>query len=153
MITEDIVQKVFNETIYPNLKEYIENNSMYELLVTKTKPEISGEIPFPIITIKLLPNTSTYNNLSYSDETFLFGIEIDINSKEKTVSGRKISKRTICEELTSLIVKFFKTNLKMTVYIEPNAVSTDSTIHRAIIRVTGKLDTKYGLDKLVIYPK
>lgn len=151
MITEDIVQKVFNETIYPNLKEYVETNSIYQPLVTESKPNVSNK--FPIIPIKLLPNTNTYNNLSYSDETFNIGIEIDINTQDKTVSNKKISKRTICEELTSWIVKFFKTNLKMTVYIEPNAVSTDSTIHRAIIRVTGKLDTKYGLDKLVIYPK
>lgn len=151
MITEDIVQKVFNEKIYPNLKTYVESNSLYNPLVTKSKPSVSNV--FPIIPVKLLPNTSRYSSLSYDEEIFSFGIELDINAQDKTVNGSKVSKRTICEELTSLVVNFFKTNFRMTVYIDPNAVSTDSTVHRTLIRVNGKLDTKYGIDKLVVYSK
>lgn len=150
-ITTDLVQQVFNETIFPNLKTYVEENSIYSPLITKSKPSVSKV--FPIVPIKLLPSTNAYNNLSYGEETFNFGFEIDINAQDKTVNASKVSKRVICEEITSWFVKYLKEHYRVTLMIEPNATITDETVHRALIRVSGKLDTKYGLDKLVIYPR
>lgn len=150
-ITDDLVQKVFNQTIYPNLKEYVESNSKYAPLITKSKPAINNR--FPIVPIKLLPSTNTYNNLSYGDEIFSFGFEIDINTQNKNVDGVVVDKRTICEEITSLFIKYLKEHYRVTLYIEPNATITDENVQRALIRVSGFLDTRNGLNNLVIYPR
>lgn len=152
-ITTDLVQEVFNTKIYRELKEYVENHSIYEPLITKNKPTVSKK--FPIIPIKLLPSQNEYGNLSYTQERFRFGIEIDVNTQDKTVNNQKVSKRIICEELTSLIINYFKTNYRVTINVEPNASITDETVHRAVIRVSGVIDTRYGyeLSKLVIYPR
>lgn len=151
MIYINIVQTVFNEKIYPEIKSYLETNSNYEPLVTKSKPSVSKR--FPIIPIKLLPNVNTYNNLSYGEETYSFGIEIDINCQDKELNNEQVSKRTISEELTNLVIEYFKTNYRVTIRVEPNAISLDERVQRALIRVSGVIDTKYGMDKLVIYPK
>ena len=150
-ITDDLVQEVFNETIFPNLKELVEKQSLYNPKVVKSKPSVSKI--FPIVPIKLLPSQNTYGNLSYTQERFSFGIEIDINSQDKVVEDKIISRRTICEEITNLVIKYFKENFRVSIYIEPNAVSTDDTVHRAVIRISGVIDTRYGKDNLVIYPR
>lgn len=150
-ITKDLVQEVFNDKIYPELKSYIENNSIYQPLVVKNKPSVSKV--FPIVPIKLLPSQNTYGNLSYTQENFSFGIEIDINAQDKTFDGNKVSKRLICEEITNWIVKYFKENYRVTIYIDSNATITDDNVHRALVRISGVLDTRYGIDNLVIYPR
>lgn len=150
-VEKDLVQEVFNTKIYPELKEYVESNSIYEPLIVKNKPSISKI--FPIVPIKLLPNQNEYGNLSYTQERFRFGIEIDINAQDKTVENENISKRKICEEITSWILKYFKKNYRVTTYVDPNAVITDETVHRVLIRISGVIDTRYGIDKLVVYPK
>lgn len=151
MIYIDIVQNVFNEKIYPELKEYIETNSLYNPLVTKSKPTVSKR--FPIIPVKLLTYNNKYNNLSYGEETYRFGIEIDINCQDKQIDDKQVSRRTICEELIELTMKYFKNNYRVRIRVNPNAINTDERVHRAIIRITGIIDTKYGLDRLVVYPR
>lgn len=151
MIYIDIVQNVFNEKIYPELKEYIETNSLYNPLVTKSKPTISKR--FPIIPVKLLTYNNKYNNLSYGEETYRFGIEIDINCQDKQIDDKQVSRRTICEELIELTMQYFKNNYRVRIRVNPNAINTDERVHRAIIRITGIIDTKYGLDRLVVYPR
>lgn len=151
MIYIDIVQNVFNEKIYPELKEYIETNSLYNPLVTKSKPTVSKR--FPIIPVKLLTYNNKYNNLSYGEETYRFGIEIDINCQDKQIDDKQVSRRTICEELIELTMQYFKNNYRVRIRVNPNAINTDERVHRAIIRITGIIDTKYGLDRLVIYPR
>lgn len=150
-ITDDLVQEVFNKTIFPNLKGFVEKQSLYNPKVVKSKPSVSKI--FPIVPIKLLPSQNTYGNLSYTQERFSFGIEIDVNSQDKVVEDKVISRRTICEEITNLVIKYFKENFRVSIYVEPNAVSTDDTVHRALIRISGVIDTRYGKDNLVIYPR
>lgn len=146
-----IMEELFEKTIFPNMKEYVENNSLYNPTVTKKMPQTSKI--FPIVPTKLLPVTNQYNNLSYSEETYTFGIEINVYAEDKTFNGEKVSKRSICNEITEHIVNYFKTNFRVTIKTELDAPNIDSNIHRNYIKVTGKLDTKYGSDKLVIYPK
>ena len=133
-----IVENIFEDKIFPELKKYVEEKSIYKPTVTKAMPQQSKV--FPIVPVKLLPVTNKYNNLSYGEETYTFGIEINVYSM---VSG-KTSKRTICNEVTEHVVDYIKTEL--------DAINADSNVHRNIIKITGKLDTKYGLDNLVIYP-
>lgn len=154
-ITTDLVQEVFNTKIYPELKQYVEEHSIYKEedknLIVKNKPSVSKQ--FPIVPVKLLSSQNTYGNLSYTQERFSFGIEIDINAQDKTIEGNKISKRIICEEITSWIIKYFKENYRVIININPNAPITDELTHRAVIRVSGVIDTRYGVDKLVVYPR
>lgn len=145
-----ILENIFESKIYPELKKYVEEKSIYSPAVTKAMPQQSKV--FPIVPVKILPVTNKYNNLSYGEETYTFGIEINVYSQDKTVANKKISKRTICNEVTEQVVDYFKTNYHVTIKTELDAINADSNVHRNIVRISGKLDTKYGLDNLVIYP-
>ena len=145
-----IVENIFENKIYPKLKEYVEKTSIYNPLITKKMTQESKV--FPIVPIKLLPVENKYNNLSYGEETFTFGIDIGIYSTDKTIDDKKISKRTICNEITNVIVDYFKTNYHVTIKTELDVPNIDNSVHKNNVRIIGKLDTKYGLDKLVIYP-
>lgn len=141
-----IVENIFENKIFPELKKYVEEKSIYKPTVTKAMPQQSKV--FPIAPVKLLPVTNKYNNLSYGEETYTFGIEINVYS----MASGKTSKRTICNEVTEQVVDYFKNNYHVTIKTELDAINADSNVHRNIIKITGKLDTKYGLDNLVIYP-
>lgn len=141
-----IVENIFEDKIFPELKQYVEEESIYNPTVTKAMPQQSKI--FPIVPVKLLPVTNKYNNLSYGEETYTFGIKVEIYA---TASG-KTSKRTICNEVTEQVVNYFKTNYHVTIKTELDAINADSNVHRNIVNITGILDTKYGLDNLVIYP-
>lgn len=146
-----IVEDLFDTKIYPEQKQYVESKSIYKPHVTKAMPQKSKI--FPIVPTKLLPVTNQYNNLSYGEETYTFGIEINVYAQDQTIDGKRIAKRTICNEVTGHIVDYYKTNYRLTIKVTQDAPNIDSNVQRNIIRITGKLDTKYGLDKLVIYPK
>ena len=146
-----LVEKIFDEIIYPELKEYIENIDGFQAKVTKVYPQESKV--FPIIPIRLLPITNKYNNLNYGEETYSFGIEIDVFSTDKVIEENKVPKKTICDEITKLIVEYIKRNYHFTIKVTHDAPNVDSNVHRNIIKLTGVLDTKYGNDNLVIYPK
>lgn len=141
-----IVEEVFENIIYPNLKDYVETNSIYSPKITKKRPQESKL--FPIVPVRLLYSKNSYNNLSYGEETYTLGIEIDIYS----IDIGNVSKRTICNEITKIINDFFKENYRLTIKNVIDAPNADSNIQRNNIRITGKLDTKYGLNNLVIYP-
>lgn len=141
-----IVENIFEDKIFPELKRYVEEKSIYKPTVTKAMPQQSKV--FPIVPVKLLPVTNKYNNLSYGEETYTFGIEINVYS----VANGNTSKRTICNEVTEQVVDYFKTNYHVTIKTELDALNADYSVHRNIVKITGKLDTKYGLDNLVIYP-
>ena len=145
-----LVEDIFDIKFYPELKEYVEENNLYNAKVVKVNPQDSKV--FPIIPVKLLPVTNRYNNLSYGEETYSFGIEIDIYTIDKTIEDKKVSKKTICDDLTKLIVGYIKDNYHFKIKVTHDAPNIDSSIHRNIVRLTGVLDTKYGNDNLVIYP-
>lgn len=145
-----IVENIFETIIYPNLKQYVESNSIYNPLLTKKKPQESKR--FPIAPVKLLPVTNKYNNLSYGEETYTFQIEINIYAEETTIENEKVSKRTICNEITSKVIEYFKTNYNVTIKTEIDALNIDTNIQRNIVVISGKLDTKYGKDNYVITP-
>lgn len=146
-----MVKKTFETIIYPKMKNYVEMQSIYKPKVTKKQTQESKI--FPIVPIRLLPIENSYNNLSYSEETYSFGIDINVYAQDKTIDNLKVSKKTICDEITEKIIEFYKTNYHVTIRVEYDIPNIDSNIHRNNIRITGKLDTKYGLNKLVIYPR
>lgn len=145
-----IIQDIFEKLIFPELKAYVEANSKYTPLLTKKLPQESKV--FPIVPVRLMPFENRFNNLSYSEETYDFTIDINIYSIDKTIDELKISKRTICNEITEKIVEYFRENLKVKIKVETDVPNIDTNVHRNNVRISGKLDTKYGENKLVIYP-
>ena len=146
-----IVNNVFENIIYPKLKEYVETKSIYSPKVTKK--QVQDSKIFPIVPVKLLPIENQYNNLNYGEQTYTFGIDINVYAQDKTVGNKKTAKKTICDEVTKIVSDFFMETYHVTIKIEYDILNIDSSIHRNNIKITGKLDTKYGLDKLVIYPR
>ena len=146
-----LVEKVFDEVIYPDFKTFIEDDELYFPKVTKVYPQDSKL--FPIIPIRLLPVTNRYNNLNYGEETYTFGIEIDVFSTDKIIENNKVSKKSICDELANKIVEYIKENYHFTIKVTHDAPNVDSNVHRNVITLTGVLDTKYGENNLVIYPR
>jgi len=157
-----VVEDVFDNIFYPNLKEYIEEHNVYSAKVTKVNPQDSKI--FPIIPVRLLPVTNRYNNLNYGEETYSFGIEIDIYAIDKTIEEiveengetnviyKKVSKKMICDNICKMIVNYIKSNYHFIVRVTHDAPNMDTNVHRTLIRLNGVLDTKYGNDNLVIYP-
>lgn len=141
-----IFKDVFDNKIFPDMKKYVEEKSIYNPTVTKAMPQQSKV--FPIVPTKLLPVERQYNNLSYGEVTNTFGIEINVYA----MASGNVSKRTICDEVTDIIIKYFEDNYRVKIKVNYDAINADSNVHRNIVNITGKLDTKYGLDKLVIYP-
>lgn len=144
------VDEIFKETIFPELKEYVETNSIYSPKVTK-KQVLDSKI-FPIVPVKLLPIENTYNNLTYGEQTYTFGIDINVYAQDKVLGTDKISKKTVCDEVTEQVVDYFK-KYHVTTRVEYDILNIDENVHRNNIRISGKLDTKYGEDNLVIYPR
>lgn len=161
-----VVEEVFEDIIYPNLKEYVETNNAYGARVTKAYPETSKV--FPIIPVKLLPVTNKYNNFSYGEETYTFGIEIEVfavdktieivedvpigeNEVQETTTYKEVSKKTICDELVKLIVNYIKENYHFTIRVTHDVPNVDTNVYRNLIRLSGTLDTKYE-GRLFIYP-
>ena len=142
-----IVDEIFENIIYPNLKEYLEEHSNYSPYVTKRLPQNSKD--FPIVPVKLLPFSNIYNNLSYGEETYPFSISIEVYA----IDTEDASKRTICNEVTKWIDTYFKEKYHITIRIELDAPNVDSNVHRNIITVLGTLDTKNGIDKPIIIPR
>ena len=100
-----IVENLFETVIFPQMKKYVEEKSIYSPLVTKAMPQ--ERKVFPIVPTKLLPVTNKYNNLSYGEQTYTFAIDINVYSQDKILDGKKISKRTICNAVTSHIIDYF----------------------------------------------
>ena len=146
-----IVETIFKDIIYPKLKQYVESKSIYNPKVTK-KQVLDSKV-FPIVPVKLLPVEIQYNNLNYGEETYTFGIDINVYAQDKTIGTDKLAKKTICDEVTRHIEEFFRTTYHVTIRTEYDILNIDSSVHRNNVRITGKLDTKYGLDNLVIYPR
>ena len=146
-----VVDDVYKEIIYPELKQYIVENSIYSPSVTKVYTEQSKV--FPLVTSNLSRVINNYGNLSYSEENYPFRIDINVYANDKTVDGKKVSKITIADELSDLIETYFKSNYKVTVNRQDDIDNIDGTIRRNFIRISGVLDTKYGEDKYVIYPQ
>lgn len=146
-----IVETIFEDIIYPKLKEYVETNSLYSPKVTKK--QVQDSKIFPIVPVKLLPIENQYNNLNYGEQTYTFGIDINVYSQDQEIDEKIVAKKTICDEVTRKITEFFEKTYHVTIRIEYDLLNIDSTVHRNNVRISGKLDTKYGLEKLIIYPK
>ena len=145
-----IVNKLFNEKIFPELKEYVETNSIYSPIVTKVYTEQSKV--FPIVVVQVATQRQKFGNLSYGERRYPFRIYINVYSNDKTVNNKKVSKITITDEISDLIETYFNESCKISLSREDDIANIDGTIRRNLIRVEGIIDTKLGEDDLIIYP-
>jgi hypothetical protein len=145
-----VANKIFNEKIYPELKEYVEANSIYSPLVTKVYTEQSKV--FPIVTVQLVSERQKFGNLTWGEKRYPFRIEINIYSNDKTIDNKKVSKIAITDEISDIVETYFNDSCKVSLFREDDIANIDGNIRRNIIIVEGILDTKLGEDDLIMYP-
>lgn len=144
------VNDLYKEKIYPELKNYIETNSIYSPMVTKVYTEQSKV--FPIVTVQLVRERQIFNTLTWGEKTYPFRIDINVYSNDKTVNNTKVSKIVITDEIAGLVEDYFNTNYKISISRIDDMENIDGNIRRNFIRVEGILDTKWGEEGLTIYP-
>lgn len=92
--------------LFKEFKEYIGENSTYDVRVVKYNTNTSTH--FPIISFVLTnfinTNESTIDKIEYYDN---FYFTIDIYSKNKVINGETISSQVISDDLLKLVLKFF----------------------------------------------
>ena len=142
--------RLFNEKIYPELKEYVETHSLYSPLVTKVYTEQSKV--FPIMTVQLAREKQIFNTLTWGEKTYPFRIYINIYSNDKSVNNTKVSKIAITDEISDLVETYFNESCKVSLTREDDIANIDGTIRRNIIIVEGIVDTKWGDNEIVVYP-
>lgn len=140
------IDEIFETSLFKELKDYLIANSIYNPQVVKKYTQESKV--FPIVTMILTESSYNYQTLSYGEDTEPFEIEINVYSTDIGDA----SKRTVCNEITNHIVDFWKNNYKVQLTVKKDFGNIDVTVHRNYIKITGVLDTKYGVDHLVIYP-
>lgn len=145
-----VVKKLYNDKIYPELKSYVETNSIYSPVVTKVFTEQSKV--FPLVTVRLVKEKQKFNTLTYGEKTYPFRIEINVYSNDKSIDNTKVSKIVITDEISDLIETYFNENCKVSLTREDDIANIDGNIRRNLIVVEGIVDTKLGEDNLIIYP-
>lgn len=119
-----IVADLFEQTIFPGLKDFVESNS--NALVSKKNID-----SYPLVVVKLLPIKNQYSSLNYEEETYIFGIDIKILSDEDITS------------ITNQVIEYFRTNFRLTLRLE---LDVSESVHQNNIRVTGKMQNH------IVYP-
>lgn len=119
-----IVANLFEQTIFPGLKEFVESNS--NALVSKKKID-----SYPLVVVKLLPIQNQYSSLNYEEEAYIFGIDIKIFSDEDI------------SLITNKVIEYFKENFRLTIRLE---LDVSESIHQNNIKVTGKIENN------IVYP-
>ena len=141
---------LFNNKIFPELKTYIETNSIYSPVVTKVYTEQSKV--FPIVTVQFAREKQKFNNLTWGEKTYTFRLYINVYSNDRTIENTKVSKIAITDEISGLIETYFNDSCKISLTREDDIANIDGNIRRNIIIVEGILDTKLGEDNLIMYP-
>ena len=145
-----LANKWFKEKIFPELKEYVETNSIYSPKVVKVYTEQSKV--FPIVTAMLVTETQRFGNLTYGENRYPFRIYINVYSNDKSINNTKVSKIAITDEISELVETYFNESCKISLSREDDIANIDGTIRRNLIKVEGVIDTKLGEDDLIIYP-
>ena len=143
-------KRLFDEKIFPELKEYVETNSIYSPFVTKVHTEQSKV--FPIVTVQLPREKQIFNTLTWGEKTYPFRIDINVYSNDKTINNTKVSKKTITDEISDIVIEYFDSNYKVSITRQDDMANIDGNIRRDFIRIEGILDTKWGEEGLTIYP-
>lgn len=146
-----ITQEIFENELYPDLKEYLDTNSIYSPTLVK---RYTGESKvFPLVTMLLYRTSRNYTTLTYGENTYDFRIEIDVYANDMEIDGDKVSKRIIGNEITKHIVDFFDSYYTVSILVKYDTVNMDGNIYRNNVRISGVLDTKYGEEHYVTYPQ
>ena len=122
--------------MYHYAKEYISLNSQFSPEVRKDLPTESKTFPLVVIPeCKIVLDNET---LKYGEQKYRVIYDIEIYATDQTVGTKKISKRTIINELKKLIYDVFEEHYRILggePQVKPNA---DVNVSRLGIRFTGK---------------
>ncbi len=138
------IQKLY-DVIFKDLKEYLLTNSKYSPYVFQNEPE---DKLFPLVVMKQREIYGDYTTLNYTDYIYPMNFNINIYA----IQYNNISNITVSNELCDLIETFFNSNYRMKVKTDRNVENIDMNVHRALIKVSCQIDTKFK-DKLIIYPR
>lgn len=115
----------------------MEQKSKYTPKVLKSAPTESKIFPLVIVqNPRIIIDEET---LSYTEQKYIFKIEIEIYATEKTVGIKKIARQTIMEELENLIYEVFEGYYKfkgLEPQVRPNA---DINVSREAIQFEGRI--------------
>ncbi len=139
----DNIEKIYDK-IAMELEEYLQENSIYKPYFYKVDFETKE---FPRVVFKELPREIRYTTLSYTEEQYIYGFEINVYS----ISNRMVSSATTANEISSHIEKFFKDKYRMNITVSRNVPNEDTDVYRNLIQANCIIDTKFK-DRLVIYP-
>lgn len=138
------IQAIY-DTIYKELKAYLNKNSIYSPYVYKKE---SNNKKFPVVIVKEIIDESIYTTLKYTDEIYYMDLEINVYA----IQNNNVSNMTIANEITNLIEKFFKETYKVKIKISKDVANLDTSVYRNIVTISFKIETKYK-DKLIISPR
>ena len=145
-----IAKDWYNNKLFPELKEYVEQHSLFSPLVTKVYTEQSKV--FPIVTVKLCREKQVFGNLTWGEKRYPFRIEINVYSNDRVIDDEKVSKIAITDEISEIVENYFNESCKVSLFRQDDIANIDGNIRRNIIIVEGILDTKLGEDDLIMYP-
>ncbi len=120
-----IVENLFEEMIFPGLKNYVESNS--NALVSKKKVD-----SYPLVVAKLLWVKNQYNSLDYKEKTYIFKICIEMYSNTEDIGS-----------ITELVMNYLENNFRVSLRLEFNV--SEEMFQNNII-VTGQMISN------IVYP-
>ena len=121
------------DEIYQAYKNFIENESQYDVRVVKYNTNTSSY--FPVITFVLSNNTDTdyctNDKIEYYEANYF---TIDIYTKDKTIGANKVASQVISNELSQLTMQFFGEKLNMKRTLNRPTPNLDTSILRRTIK-------------------
>ena len=109
------------ELIFQELKDYVESNSQYNVRVVKNNTNTSSYFPIVVCQLSNITDTEfcTIDKIEEHQEMYLTN---DVYTKDKTIGNTKVASQEINNEITNLIIKYFKNiNMRLTLcQITPN---------------------------------
>lgn len=95
------------DLLFDEYKEFIKNNSKYEVRVVKYNTNTSAYFPLVALALSNITSTRdcTLDKIEHYDNYYF---TTDIYTKDKIINGKKISSNVISNELVNLTIKFFE---------------------------------------------
>lgn len=138
------IQDIY-DSIFKELRAYLIENSKYNPYVDNKEPNVKR---FPVVIIEELRNDSIYTTLKYTDKIYYMDLEINVYAMQ----SNGISNKTIANEITNLVEKFFEDNYRVSILTKRGMANIDTSVYRNLTTIKFKVETKYK-DKLIISPR
>ena len=126
------------DKVYKVLKKFIEENTEYNVYVTKLPIENSNKFPQVVLTEE--NNSLNTATTRYEETKSLLSYEVNIYAQDKAIGGKKISRIKIARELQQLVDNVLGYNYRMNRILCSPTPNIDTNIYRITMRYTVTLD-------------